>query len=96
MKTRPWTFITDHGRILLYLAKNREATAREMALQADISERAVQKILHDLVTEGYIVPERHGRGNTYYLHPELPMRHCLERDHAVGDLLKAMGCETSR
>jgi predicted ArsR family transcriptional regulator len=93
MKTRPWTFITDHGRILVYLAKHQRATAREMAEEASLSERGVQKIIHDLVAEGYIEPERQGRGNAYHLHPELPMRHCLEREHAVGELLNAMGCD---
>ena len=95
MKTRPWTFITDHGRILVYLAKHQHATAREIAEEASLSERGVQKIIHDLVAEGYIEPERQGRGNAYHLHPELPMRHCLEREHAVGELLGAMGCEIS-
>jgi predicted ArsR family transcriptional regulator len=93
MKTRPWTFITDHGRVLVYLAKHRQATAREIAAEASLSERGVQKIIHDLIAEGYVEPERHGRGNSYHLHPELPMRHCLEREHAVGELLRAMGCE---
>src|SRR3972149_2428225 len=93
MKTRPWTFITDHGRILVYLAKHQHATAREMAEEALLSERGVQKIIHDLVAEGYIEPERQGRGNAYHLHPELPMRHRLEREHAVGELLSAMGCD---
>lgn len=92
MKTRPWTFITDHGRILIYLAKHDQATAREIAAEASLSERGVQKIIHDLVAEGYVEPERQGRGNAYHLHPELPMRHQLEREHVVGTLLKAMGC----
>jgi predicted ArsR family transcriptional regulator len=96
MKTRPWTFITDHGRILVYLAKHRQATAREIAAEASLSERAVQKVIHDLVAEGYVEPERHGRGNAYHLHPELPMRHCLEREHRVGELLKAMGCDVKK
>ena len=83
MKTRPWTFITDHGRILVYLTKHKQATARQIAAEANLSERAVQKVIHDLVQEGYVIPERHGRGNTYDIRPELPMRHFLE----------AMGCE---
>ena len=93
MKARPWTFITDHGRILVYLAKNRQATAREIAAAASLSERAVQKVIHDLIEEGYVEPERQGRGNAYHLHPELPMRHSLERAHVVGELLDAMGCQ---
>ena len=91
MKARPWTFITDHGHILIYLANHSHATAREIAEEVDITERAVQKVIHDLVEEGYVARERTGRGNTYHMHPELPMRHRMEREHAVGELLKAMG-----
>ena len=93
MKARPWTFITDHGRIIVYLAKHEQATTREIAMEANISERAVQKVIHNLLIEGYIIRERTGRGNIYRVHPELPMRHPLERDHAVGELLQAMGCD---
>jgi len=88
-----WTFLTYYGRVLAYLAKHPQATCREIAHEAGITERAVQKVIHDLVTDGYVVRQRTGRGNTYQIHPELPMRHPMEREHAVGDLLKALGCD---
>jgi predicted HTH transcriptional regulator len=91
LKQRPWTFLTYHGRVLVYLTKNPHATCREIAQKAGVTERAIQKVICDLVGDGYIVRHRTGRGNTYKINPELPMRHRMEREHAVGDLLKALG-----
>ena len=75
------------------MAKYPKTTTREIAQEAGITERAVQKVIHDLEAEGYIVRRKEGRSNRYMLHPELPMRHRLEHDHAVGDLLRALGDE---
>jgi biotin operon repressor len=87
-----WTFLTNYGRVLAYIAKHPQTTTREIAQEAGITERAIQKIIADLEANGYIARHREGRCNRYTIHPELPMRHPLERDHAVGDLLLALGC----
>jgi predicted HTH transcriptional regulator len=91
MKKSRWTFLTYHGRVLVYIAKNPQATSREIAREVGITERAVQKVIHDLVSEGYTVRHKTGRSNTYTIHPELPMRHHLEQDHTIGDILIALG-----
>ena len=91
IKARPWTFLTYHGRVLVYLVKHPQATCREIAQEAGVTERAIQKIIHDLIADGYIIRRKVGRGNKYQIHPELPMRHNMEREHAVGDLIRALG-----
>jgi DNA-binding IscR family transcriptional regulator len=91
---RQWTFLTCHGRVMVYLAKNPHATEREIALEVGVTERAIQNVIHDLVTEGYIVSEKIGRSNRYVLHRERHMRHRLERERSVGDMLKAFGCDS--
>lgn len=93
MKQPSWTFLTSHGRVILYLAKHPNATCREIAREAGITERAIQNVIHDLVTDGYIMRQKTGRGNTYQIHPELPMRHNMEREYAIGHLLTALGCQ---
>jgi DNA-binding IclR family transcriptional regulator len=90
VKTHQWTFLTYHGRVLVYIAKHPQATCREIAREVDITERAVQKIIYDLVAEGYAVRHKIGRSNTYTVHPELPMRHHLEQEHSVGAILDAL------
>ena len=91
MDKHNWAFLTNHGHVLIYLVKNPKATTREIAIEAGVTERAIQKVIHDLEAEGYIVRHKEGRSNNYTLHPELPMRHRLEHDHAVRDLIKALG-----
>jgi predicted ArsR family transcriptional regulator len=87
---RQWTFLTCHGRVMVYLAKRPHATEREIASQVGVTERAVQKVIHDLIAEGYIVSEKIGRCNRYVLHRERPMRHRLDMGHSVGDFLNAL------
>lgn len=87
-----WTFLTNHGRVLAYLAKHPRATTREIALEAGVTERTIQKIISDLEADGYIIRQKIGRCNSYIIHPDMPMRHPMERDYAVGSLLLALGC----
>jgi predicted ArsR family transcriptional regulator len=96
MIKREWTFLTNHGHVLAYLAKKPHATTREIAQQADVTERAVQKVVRELENDGYIVRHRVGRGNRYTIHPELPMRHRMEREYAVGNLLMGLGCDLQK
>lgn len=42
-------------------------TIRDVAVKVGIIERPVQRILNELVDEGYLVRERVGRANTYRL-----------------------------
>jgi hypothetical protein len=87
-----WTFLSNYGRVFAFIAKHPRSTTRDIAAKAGITERAVQTIVKCLEAEGYIARYREGRCNRYGVHPELPMRHPLERDHPVGDLLIALGC----
>ena len=88
-----WTFVTNHGRVLSLITKQPRITTREIAARIGITERAVQKIVAALEADGYIMRQKEGRGSLYEIHPDLPMRHPLERDHPVSDLLIAVGCK---
>lgn len=85
-----WTFLTNHGHVMVCLARDPDARLREVAEDVGITERAVQGIVADLVRDGYLDKERSGRRNHYELHPEMPMRHPLESDHLLGELLAAI------
>lgn len=86
-----WTFLTNHGMVLAHLARNPRATTRQIAREAGVTERAIQKVILDLESDGYIIRSKLGRGNSYTIHSELPMLHPMERYHAVGSLLEALG-----
>lgn len=96
MRKGEWTFLTNYARVLTYIAKHPQATTQEIAQEAGLSIRAVQQIITHLDKGGYIARHKEGRCNRYTVHPEMPMRHRLERDHAVGDILLALGYETQR
>lgn len=93
MEKGQWTFLSNHGRVLVYIAKHPKSTTEVISREAGLTQRGVQKIIAELEATGYITRRKEGRCNLYTVRSELPMRHQLERDHAVGDLLLALGCD---
>ncbi len=85
-----WTFLTNHAHVLLCLARDPDARLRDVAVAVGITERAAQRIVADLVDSGYLERVRQGRRNRYALHREAPLRHALERDHAIGEILDVL------
>jgi predicted transcriptional regulator len=82
-----WTFLTNHGQVMLCIARDPAARIRDIAEQVQITERSAQKIVGDLVQEGYVERKKVGRRNEYVVHPDVPMRHEMTRDHDVGEIL---------
>jgi predicted ArsR family transcriptional regulator len=84
---RHWTFLSNHGHVLVCLAQNPDARLRDVAQAVGITERAVQKIVSDLEEAGVVMREREGRRNRYWLHMDRPLRHPIESHRTVGALL---------
>jgi DNA-binding IclR family transcriptional regulator len=89
-----WTFLTNHGHVLLELYRDPELRQRDIAQRVGITEGAVQRILTDLEASGYLAVERIGRRNRYECHLGLGLRHPVEAGHTVGELLKALSPST--
>jgi predicted ArsR family transcriptional regulator len=87
---REWTFVSSHGAVLIEVARHGEATVREIADQARLTERQAHRVLGDLVEEGYVVRERVGRRNSYRVNRSLPMRRPALSDHRIGELLEVL------
>jgi DNA-binding MarR family transcriptional regulator len=85
--SRPWTFFSNHGHVLVFLAQDPDARLRDVAQAVGITERAVQKIVADLEAAGIVARERTGRRNHYRVHTERPLRHPIEAHRTVGALL---------
>lgn len=83
-----WTFLSNHGHVLVCLALDPHARLRDIATRVGITERAAQAIIRNLEEAGYVVTERHGRRNSYTVRGELPFRHALESGVPVGELLR--------
>ena len=84
---RRWTFLTNHGHVLLALYRNPDLRQRDIAHLVGITEGAVQRILHDLEICDYLDIQRIGRRNRYVVHGEHGLRHPLEAGHSVGEVL---------
>lgn len=82
-----WTFLTNHAHVLLCIAQNPQARMREVAERVGITERAVQRIVADLVHSGYLRRLRSGRCNRYEIRSDLPLRHPIERHRSVAALV---------
>ncbi len=91
MEKGQWTFLSNHGRVFVYIAKQPKSTTEVISREVGLTQRGVQKIIGELEAAGYIARHKEGRCNLYTVHPELPMRHLLEHEHAVGDILQALG-----
>lgn len=86
-----WTLLTNHGHVMVYLSRYPEARLRDLAAEVGITERAAQRIVNDLVDDGYLRKEKVGRRNRYRLNRNAPMRHPIERDYSVGEMLASLG-----
>lgn len=86
-----WTFFTNHGHVLVCLAGDPELRTRDVAEMVGITERSAQGIIGDLVDAGFVTRIKEGRRNRYEVHGELALRHPLEREHTVGELLGTLG-----
>lgn len=89
-QTRPWTFVTNHAAVLICLASDSQIRMRDIADRVGITERAAQRIVADLVQEGYVTRRRAGRRNVYEVEAGRLMRHRIARHREVGAFLELM------
>lgn len=82
-----WTFFSNHGHVLVCLARNGSARLRDVAMDVGITERAVQKIVKDLQQAGYVAVRKQGRCNRYRINRRKFLRHSLESHCTIGKLL---------
>jgi hypothetical protein len=85
--TRTWTFLTNHGQVLLCIANDPGGSLREIGDRVGITERAAHRIVVELEGSGYLSKERVGRRNSYTIKPHLPLPDPVARERQIGDLL---------
>jgi DNA-binding MarR family transcriptional regulator len=85
-----WTFLSNHGHVLLCIASDPEIRMRDLADLVGITERAAQWIISDLEAAGYLKRDRVGRRNRYTLRLSRPLRHPLERGHKIRELVELL------
>lgn len=85
-----WVFLTNHAHVLLSIARDPEIRTRDIAEQVGITERAAQRILADLVENGYVVKTKDGRRNRYAVNARGHLRHPRFRDFEIAPLLEIL------
>jgi DNA-binding MarR family transcriptional regulator len=83
-----WTFLSNHGHVLIYISRDPEARISEIAKSVGITERRTQGIIADLEVAGYLEVVRIGRRNTYLIKKNLRFRHPAESHRSIGSLIK--------
>ena len=91
IKMKDWSFITNHGLVLLYILRNSQCTMRQMAAALDVTERTIKRVLEDLKEAGYVTWQKTGRGNIYEIQSTQRLKHELTREVMLGDLLSLLG-----
>lgn len=85
-----WSFLTNHAHVLIAISRDDELRQRDIAHAVGITPGAVVRILHDLEDHGYVVSQRIGRRNRYTVNSSLMLRHPLEANHSVGELIDSL------
>lgn len=92
-ESNSWHFLTNHAQVLLCIENDPDARMRDIAETVGVTERAAQRITHDLVEAGYLTRERIGRRNRYRINRKALMRHPAQREHPIGELLGLLSSE---
>jgi DNA-binding MarR family transcriptional regulator len=82
-----WSFLSNHGRALLCIARDPEIRLRDIAAGLGITERRAYDIVSDLTLAGYVLKEKEGRRNRYQVQEHLPIPEDLVEEQAIGEVL---------
>lgn len=92
----PWLVLTNYGNVLLCVARDPTIRISELADRVGIGERAAQKIIGDLVRDGYLMRIKEGRRNRYEVNRSASLRHPLFGRLEIGPLLDVLASPSPR
>jgi len=82
-----WTFLTNHFHIIVSLSREPYSRIRDLSDEVGITQRAVQRILAELVADKVLKIRKEGRRNFYTINRKKRLKHALESKHNIGELL---------
>ena len=91
-----WSFLTNHARVLLCIARDPGARLRDIAASLDITERSAHAIVTDLTAAGYVIKHKDGRRNRYQIQAHLPLPEPATQEPAIGDVLALLAGASAR
>lgn len=83
-----WNFFTNYGHVIFVLATEPDLTTREIASRVGITERATQRIISELESEGFVRITKLGRKNRYHVSRRKHLRHPIEKSCKISDLIE--------
>ena len=86
-----WSFLTNHARVLLCIARDPGIRLRDIAATLGITERTAFGVVADLTEAGYVLKERDGRRNRYEVQHHLPLAEPTSEERTIGDVLELLG-----
>ncbi len=90
-----WSFLTNHGRVLLCIAHDPGVRLRDIAASVGITERSAYGIVADLAADGYAVKQKDGRRNRYQIQAHLPLPEPTSQQLAIGEVLALLAGATA-
>jgi MarR family protein len=82
-----WSFVSNHGRVLLFLADDPGVRLHDMANRLRITERSAHGIVTDLTAAGYISKHKDGRRDRYQIVAHQPFPEPITREKIFRDVL---------
>lgn len=86
-ETSDWTFLSNHAHVLICIARQPDIRLSELADLVGIQERTAHRIIHELSDAGYVSVTKVGRNNVYEIDLNHPLRHPLESDHDIREII---------
>ena len=87
MASNNWTFLSNHGHVLVALSKDPTLRIRDLVDLIGITERSVRALVADLKEGGYIDIVKNGRRNQYRINEGMNFRHPAEATYQIRELL---------
>ena len=86
-----WSFLTNHARVLLCIARDPGVRLRDIATTLGITERTAYGVVAELTEAGYVIKERDGRRNRYEIQHHLPLAEPTSEERTIGEVLELLG-----
>lgn len=85
-----WTFLSNYAHVLVCLADNPDARLRDVADRVGITERTAFRLIGELEEAGILERAKEGRRNHYIINTEAHLRHAIEEQCTIGELLETV------
>ena len=91
-----WSFLTNHARVLLCIARDPGVRLRDIGASLGITERSAHGFVTDL-TAAYVLKQKDGRRNRYQIQAYMPLLEPASQEPAIGEVLALLaGTRTVR